>query len=316
MPACSPAGRSPPGPARLTGGALAALASNWFGASLQRSTDLDTWKPFGEAPSYDDDRPLEQIWTLTPADGVLYAGVEEAGLFRSSDGGSTWEGVVALNDLGARRRWMPGLGGLCAHHVLADGDRLMVAISAVGVFRSDDRGASFTKVDQGVTTAVEPTDDLDEGHCVHSIVAQPDDPDRLWRQDHTGVYRTTDGGAQWDRIEVGLPASFGFPIGRDAASARLFVVPMESDQNRVSAGGRFRVYRSDDDGDSWQVSGTGWDDSPAYDTVLRNAMATDGNGSVVVGTTGGNLWHTPDGGDHWTRADLQLPRVLSVEFVG
>jgi hypothetical protein len=298
------------------GGALAALGSNWFGASLQRSDDLDTWETIGNPPAYDDDRPLEQIWTLAATDDVLYAGVEEAGLFKSNDGGSTWEGVAALNDLGARGRWMPGLGGLCAHHVLANGDRLMVAISAVGVFRSDDRGASFTKVDTGVTTAVEPTDALDEGHCVHSIVAHPDDPDRIWRQDHSGVYRSIDGGGAWHRIEAGLPASFGFPIGRDTSSGRLFVVPMESDENRVSAEGRFRVFRSDDDGDSWHVSGTGWDESPAYDTVLRNAMATNGAGSVVVGTTGGNLWLTSDSGEHWAKADLQFPRILSVEFIG
>lgn len=301
----------------LPGGELlAALASNWFGASVQRSSDLEQWEPVANGPAYDNGRSLNQIWALVRHGDTVYAGVDEAGLFRSTDGGSTWTGVDGLNDLAALGRWMPGLGGLCAHHIIAKGDRLVVGISAAGVFRSDDRGESFTKADGGVTAAVEPSADLDEGHCVHSIVSHPDDPDRMWRQDHSGVYRTSDGGRRWDRIEKGLPANFGFPIGRDGASGRIYVVPMESDANRVSAEGRFRVYCSDDEGDSWEVAGVGWADTPSYDTVLRNAMATDGQGTVIVGTTGGNLWITTDAGDNWIEAELQFPRILSVELVG
>ncbi len=298
------------------GDTLASLASNWFGASLQRSSDLETWEPITDGPTYDNGRNLNQIWTLTTEGNTIYAGVDEAGLFRSTDDGATWSGVAALNDRAALGRWMPGLGGLCAHHVLTHENRITVGISAVGVFRSDDAGASFKKADAGVTSAVEASEDYDEGHCVHSIVAHPRDPNRIWRQDHSGVYRTSDGGEHWTRIETGLPARFGFPIGRDPATGRLFVVPMESDANRVSAEGRFRVFTSDDEGDTWRVSGTGWSDTPSYDTVLRNALATDDAGRVVVGTTGGNVWITTDSGDHWELAEFQFPRILSVEILG
>ena len=298
------------------GATLAALASNWFGTSIQRSRDLVDWEQLPDGPSYDDDRPLNQIWTLHLTDGgTILAGVDEAGLFRSDDGGESWRPVPGLNDRPGRGRWMPGLGGLCAHHVVTTGDRWWVGISAVGVFRSDDGGASFVGVDDGVTPATEATEETDAGMCVHSLAIDPDRPDAVWRQDHSGVYRTTDAGTSWERIEHGLPARFGFPIRRDAGSGRLFVVPLESDANRVSAEGRFRVYRSDDDGDSWAISGTGWHDHPSFDTVLRNAMAGDDEGTMVLGTTGGNVWSTRDAGDTWVQADLQLPRILSVSIV-
>ena len=301
---------------RAAGGSLiAALASNWFGASLQRSDDGTDWQPISDGPSYPEGRELNQIWTITTAGDRIYAGVDVAGLFFSEDDGDTWREVPALNDWPTRAEWMPGLGGLCAHHVLSHGDRVVVGISAVGMFVSDDGADSFEKRDIGVTKIAGDGDDVEAGRCVHSIVADDADPDRIWRQDHSGVYRTADAGRSWTRIESGLPSTFGFPIGRDRESGRLFVVPMESDENRVSAEGRFRVFRSDDDGDSWQVSGTGWDDSPSFDTVLRNAMATDGRGTIVVGTTGGNLWATQDAGETWDRADLQLPRILSVEIL-
>ena len=294
---------------------IAALASNWFGASLQRSTDGAAWQPMSDGPTYVGGRELNQIWTITNAGDRLYAGVDEAGLFSSEDGGDTWHEVPALNEWPTRADWMPGLGGLCAHHVLTHDDRVVVGISAVGMFVSDDAGSSFEKRDIGVTKIAGDGDDVEAGRCVHSIVAHGDDPDLMWRQDHSGVYRTTNAGRSWMRIESGLPSSFGFPIGRDRQSGRIFVVPMESDENRVSAEGRFRVFRSDDDGEHWEVSGTGWDDSPAFDTVLRNAMATDGDGTIVIGTTGGNVWATRDAGDTWERADLQLPRILSVEVI-
>ncbi len=297
------------------GGLIAALASNWFGASLQRSNDGADWQPISDGPTYPEGRELNQIWTIASAGDRLYAGVDEAGLFFSDDNGTTWNDVPALNDWPTRGDWMPGLGGLCAHHVLSRGERVVVGISAVGMFVSDDRAASFEKRDIGVTKIAGEGDDIEAGRCVHSIVAHDGDPDLMWRQDHSGVYRTTDAGRSWARVESGLPSNFGFPIGRDRQSGRLYIVPMESDENRVSAEGRFRVFCSDDDGDSWQVSGTGWDDSPAFDAVLRNAMATDGEGTIVVGTTGGNLWATRDAGDTWIRADLQLPRILSVEIV-
>ena len=298
------------------GSLIAALASNWFGASLQRSEDLSTWEPITDGPSFGETRPLKQIWTLHATDdGTMLAGVEEAGVFSSADDGTTWSPVPALNDWPGREGWTPGLGGLGAHHVVTNGDRWWVGISAVGVFRSDDAGKTFVKADDGVTPAVPATDATDAGMCVHAIALDHRRPDHVWRQDHSGVYRTVDAGSTWERIENGLPSRFGFPIRRDAGSDRLFVVPMESDENRITAGGRFRVFQSDDDGDSWHVSGTGWSTRPSFDTVLRGAMATDGEGMVVLGSTGGNVWVTRDAGDSWSQVDAQLPRILSVAIV-
>lgn len=298
------------------GSVIAALASNWFGASLQRSMDLTTWEPIADGPTFGEAMPLKQIWTLhTAGDGVVLAGVEEAGLFTSPDAGTTWSPVPALNEWPGREGWTPGLGGLGAHHVITNGDRWWVGISAVGVFRSDDAGVTFAKVDGGVTAAVPATDTTEAGMCVHSIAIDPNRPDHVWRQDHSGVYRTTDAGATWARIEDGLPSRFGFPIRRDAASGRLFVVPMESDENRITAEGRFRVFHSDDDGETWHVSGSGWPARPSFDTVLRGAMAADGDGTVVLGSTGGNVWVTRDAGDTWRQVDVQLPRILSVAII-
>lgn len=300
-----------------TGSHLAGLASNWFGSSIHRSSDLIEWEQVVDGPEYPPDTGLRlnQVWTLHQSERRLYAGVDEAGLFASEDDGVSWDPVPAINRHESRDGWMPGLGGLAAHHVLSSGSRLWVGISAVGVFRSDDDGATFRRADTGVTSVVDSGDGTEPACCVHSIVSDPARPDLIWRQDHSGVYRTTDGGAEWTRIEYGLPARFGFPIARDHASARLFVVPLESDGNRVPVGGQLRVYRSDDDGESWRVAGTGWDDEPTYSVVLRQAMATDGNGGVYLATTSGAVWTTSDAGDTWERLPFTFPRVLSVEVL-
>lgn len=296
---------------RTPGGAyLAALGSNWFGPAVQRSTDLEEWEQVPGTPTYPEGGPkLEQIWRFRPEGDRLYAGVAEAGLFRSDDDGLNWEPVAAINEHPQREHWHPGLGGLAAHHILTDGERVVVGISAVGVFRSDDRGETFEPADDGVTNTVT---DPRPGWCVHGLVADPDDPDRIWRQDHSGVYRTTNGGRRWERIEEGLPSRFGFPVVRDDASGRLFVVPLTSDENRLPVDGRFRVWRSDDDGDSWHESGTGWPDGATWTAVLRGAMDVDGDGGVVAGTTSGDLWLTEDAGDTWTALPADFPRILSV----
>jgi len=304
-------GRSP------SGRHLLGVSSNWFGAAIHRSDDLETWEQVVEGPAWPEggDRKLNNVWTITPVGDALYAGVDEAGLFRSTDDGETWQGVEAFNEHETRPLWHPGAGGMCTHRVLADPndpDRMWAATSAVGVFRTTDGGATWTPANDGVRQIVEDAEHPEVGYCVHRIVADPADPDLIWRQDHAGVYRTFDGGDHWEQIENGLPAGFGFPIVRDARSGSLFVVPLESDERRIPVGGEFRVYRSTDGGDSWHPSGSGQPEEKMYAGVLRDAMTTDGDGGIYLGTTSGTVHVTRNAGDSWTTLPFVFPRISGV----
>jgi len=299
---------------------LFATGSNWFGAALHRSSDLKEWTQIVDGPAWPEggDRKLTQIWTLTRAGDTLYAGVDEAGLFRSEDHGETWQPVDGLNEHPTRSAWQPGLGGLAAHRVVVDKgdpDRIWVAISAVGVFRSDDGGASWVAKNRGVQRTVDAEDFEDIGYCVHCIVQDPTDVNRLYRQEHRGVFRTDDGGDTWERIEEGLPAGFGFPISLDQVTGRLFVVPLESDENRLPVEGTFRVYRSDNRGDSWHISGAGHPDVATFTAVLRGAMDADQQKGIYLGTTAGKVIATADAGEAWTTLPWTLPRILSVRVL-
>ncbi len=302
---------------------LAALTSNWFGVGIQRSTDLASWSAIEAPPSYGDDpedeaaRHVTAVWTFHRDADWLWAGVEEAGLFRSADDGVTWEGMDGFNAHPTRPDWGPGLGGLCAHRVLTDGDRVYVAASAVGVFRSDDGGGTFTARNDGVPLAgleEQPDPRPEVGYCVHGLAIDPDDPDRLFRQDHMGLFTSDDGARSWHRHQDGLPAEmgFGFVMLRDGSTGRLFTQPLHSDGQRLPVGGDFRVYRSDDDGVSWAVSGTGWPEAATHTQVLRGAFASDDDGRIAMGTTSGDVWLTEDAGDSWRRLPCSFPRIGAV----
>ncbi|NNF64389.1 MAG: exo-alpha-sialidase [Acidimicrobiia bacterium] len=295
---------------------LASTGSTWYGAAIHRSEDLESWSQYPDPPKHADDRKLARIWTLATNNDTIYGGVAEAGLFTSDDGGANWEGVDGLNQHESQPHWQPGLGGLAAHRILfsrSDPSRIWCAISAVGVFRSDDGGSTWHSRNDGVTKVAPSEDRGDIGFCVHCITNDPKDPNRLWRQDHSGVYRTTDGGDSWERIENGLPAAFGFPITRHHHSGRLFVVPLESDEYRMPVGGRLEVYVSDDDGESWKTSSDGLP-VDTYAGPLRDAMDCDqlDAGGVYMGTTAGAVHWTRDGGEQWHTLPHTFPRISSI----
>jgi photosystem II stability/assembly factor-like uncharacterized protein len=299
----------------LEGGYLLATGSSWYGAAIQRSSDLDSWQQLEAGPAYGEgsERTLSQIWTIRTIGDRLFAGVADAGLFTSDDNGESWAPVKGLNEHPTSHAWQPGMGGLACHRILSDGDRLWVGISAVGVFRSDDGGDTWELKNAGIPSA-SPNDDLDIGYCVHCLVQDPDDGDRIWRQDHMGVFRSSDGGDTWERIEEGLPARFGFPIDRDHRTGRLFVFPQESDEFRVPVDGRMRVWGSDDDGSTWSEAGTGWPDAVAFSGVLRDAMSVDGLDpcGVYIGTSSGRVLTSADRGETWDVLPFTFPRIGSV----
>ncbi len=299
---------------------LLATASQVYGPALHVSNDLKTWRQIDKGPAYPPggDRKLNQIWTLCARNGRHFAGVDEAGLFASDDDGESWRPISGLNDHPSRRAWFPGAGGLCAHAVLIHPkrpERIWCGISAVGVWRSDDGGHTWTPKNEGVRCMAPDKDFPGIGYCVHGLALDADDPDRIYRQDHSGMYRTTNAGESWERNEHGLPSWFGFAIAMDAPSRTLFSFPLESDEYRLPVDGKCRVYRSRTKGDSWQPLANGLPDGRYYGSVLRGAIAVDGldPAGVYVGSTSGDVFVSADGGESWRALPYRLPRVLSVE---
>lgn len=298
---------------------MAAAASEIYGPALHVSANGDNWEQLPSGPAYPDgsDRRLREVWTLRENRGMLYAGVQDAGLFASSDGGASWKGMPGLNEHASRAAWMPGAGGLCCHALLFDHrnpQRMWSGISAVGVFRTDDGGATWTPKNHGVPAAIEDEHHKGIGTCVHALAQDPDDPDRIFRQDHLGMFRSRDGAESWERNETGLDAAFGFPVVIDRTSGFLFAAPLEGDQYRVPVGGALQVFRSTDAGDSWHSASAGLPSADAWGTVLRGAMAVDDldPGGVYIGTTSGTLHASTDLGESWTNLPVILPRILHV----
>lgn len=291
-----------------------------YGATIRSSDDLGlSWREEAGSPRYDEERgfKMRRIWTIdaTLPDALL-AGVDEAGLFISGDEGKTWRELRGLTDHPTRPKWSPGNGGLCLHTIVRDpsnDQRIWVAISAVGVFRSDDGGETWALKTAGLPPVATGGDGAGIDRCVHRIALDPGSTDTLYMQFHGGVFRSIDAADSWHAIETGLPSNFGFPVVATRPQ-ELFVVPLDSDERRFMPAGRLRVFRSRDGGESWQDASRGLPDEPQYVNVLRGAMASDpGNPSgVVFGTTMGQVYATSDAGESWEELPMQLPRVLSV----
>jgi photosystem II stability/assembly factor-like uncharacterized protein len=310
---------------------LYATANNpWFGTHVAVSQDFGaTWSEQHGAPKFPEDvgRSVERLWHLEPGrpsqPGVLYCGVDPGCLFRSDDGGATWAENDALNNHPTRSMWGPGAGGLIVHSVVldpADPDRMWVAISAAGVFRSEDGGASWQATNsslKNVLAKYEPAAELypEAGQCVHHMVRAAGDVNRLYAQTHYGTYRSDDGATTWTEITEGLPSDFGFLMAahpRDPDTA--FVLPLQGAEFRVPPEGKLRVYRTTDAGRTWEAMTKGLPQKDAYMGTYREAMCTDGfdEAGVYFGTNTGQVYGSADNGETWRRITADLPPVSSV----
>ena len=323
---------SPADPNRL----YASQSSGWFGQVMQRSDDGGkTWEPVGNQFAYEgvpgthqwyDGTPhpweFKRVWHLEPSltdPDTVYAGVEDAALFRSTDGGKTWAELSGLRRHGSGPHWQPGAGGMCLHSVIldpSDARRIYIAISAAGVFRSDDSGESWRPVNRGLHSAQIPQEDAEVGHCVHHIAMHPSRPDVLFMQKHWDVMRTDDRGESWREVSGNLPTDFGFVIDVHAHEPEtIYVVPIESDSKHYPPEGKLRVYRSRSGGNEWEPLTKGLPQSNCYVNVFRDAMAVDSMDpcGIYFGTSGGQVYVSADAGDSWAPMVRDLPAVLSVE---
>lgn len=305
-----------------TGAIYAAAGSPWYGPAIWRSDDLGaTWTHSSAGLTYGDDGPaIPAAWNVTAAHGTVYAGVEPAGLFRSGDGGATWEHVAGLTNHPTRPSWQPGNGGLILHTIVphpSDPQRLWVGISAVGTFETRDGGETWTPRNAGVRADFMPGPPPETGQCVHKLVAAAGEPETLYQQNHCGVYRSEDGGRSWTEITGSLPSEFGFPMvahPRDPATA--WVIPLTPpEQGRFMVDAAAAVWRTRDRGASWERHAAGLPQENAYLGVLREAMAVDRLDPVGVtfGTSNGELWTSTDEGATWRQVAAHLPDIWSVE---
>jgi photosystem II stability/assembly factor-like uncharacterized protein len=310
-------------------GTLYAATNNFvYGATVHRSPDQGRSWERAEGIGLPDDSglTLEKTWHVEPGraeePGTLWLGAAPGALFRTDDGGTTWEPVRSLLEDPTRERWQPGAGGMCTHSIQldpSDPQRMYVGISAAGVFRSEDGGSSWTPANSGTAADFMPENPFPEvGQCVHKLLLHPSQPDRLWQQNHCGVYRSDDRGESWERLEGnGLPSGFGFPLALDPADPdAAYVVPEVGAENRVTCDGRLGVYRTRDRGASWELLTNGLPQS-AWASVKREGMSFDRNDPVGIylGTQGGSLFVSPDGGGEWLETARYLPEILSVETV-
>ncbi len=323
---------SPVDPDRI----YASQSSGWFGQIIQRSDDGGkSWAPVDNRFAYDgipgthmwyDGTPhpweFKRVWHLEPSltdRDVVFAGAEDAALFKSTDGGASWAELSGLRLHGTGAHWQPGAGGLCLHTIVLDPsneERMYIAISAAGAFRTDDGGNTWTPINKGLRSAQIPDQDAEVGHCVHHIAMHPAHPERLFMQKHWDVMRSDNAGDQWREVSGNLPTDFGFPIEVHAHEPEtIYVVPITSDAHHFPPEGKLRVYRSRSGGNEWEALTKGLPQQDCYVNVLRDAMAVDqlDECGVYFGTTGGQVYCSNDAGDNWQAIVHDLPAVLSVE---
>ena len=345
---------SPADPNRI----YASQTSGWFGQLIQRSDDGGkTWHQPGTLPGeppapgppqaasnkfvydasaetgktltthqwYDGTQhpwEFKRVWHLEPSltdPDAVYAGVEDAALFRSADGGENWQELAGLRGHGTGPDWQPGAGGMCLHTIILDPsnpNRIFIAISAAGAFRTDDGGKTWKPINRGLHSQYIPDPNAEIGHCVHHIAMNPSRPGVLFMQKHWDVMRSDNAGESWQEISGNLPTDFGFVIDVHAHEPEtIYVVPIKSDSEHFVPDGKLRVYRSRSGGNEWEPLTKGLPQRDCYVNVLRDAMAVDAldKCGVYFGTTGGQVYASADAGDSWAPIVRDLPAVLSVE---
>ncbi len=341
---------SPVDPNRL----FASQTSAWFGQIIQRSDDGGkTWfqpgTPAGEPTTTPDGMPqgesnkfvydgipgshqwydgtqhpweFKRVWHLEPSltdPDTVYAGVEDAALFRTTDGGKSWHELSGLRKHDTGPKWQPGAGGMCLHTILLDPSnpqRMYIAISAAGAFRTDDGGKTWRPINRGLHSQYIPDPNAEVGHCVHRIAMHPSRSSTLFMQKHWDVMRTDDAGESWREVSGNLPTDFGFPIDVHAHEPEtIYVVPIKSDSEHFPPDGKLRVFRSRAGGNEWETLTKGLPQRNCYVNVLRDAMSVDSLDpcGIYFGTTGGQVYASADAGDSWAPIVRDLPAVLSVE---
>jgi photosystem II stability/assembly factor-like uncharacterized protein len=288
-------------------------------------TSAETGKPLTTHQWYDGTQhpwEFKRVWHLEPSvndPDTVFAGVEDAAIFKSTDGGKTWNELAGLRGHGTGPKWQPGAGGMCLHTIIQDPknlNRIYIAISAAGAFRTDDGGKTWMPVNRGLRSPYIPDQDAEVGHCVHHVALHPSRPDVLFMQKHWDVMRSDNAGNQWHEVSGNLPTDFGFVIDVHAHEPEtVYVVPIKSDGEHFVHEGKLRVYRSRSGGNEWEALTKGLPQENCYVNVLRDAMAVDRLDScgVYFGTTGGQVYCSNNAGDSWNAIVRDLPAVLSVE---